>query len=548
MTISKNRTAILLLAAYFLLWFVPRYDAVIGNTLHMDDFWLYQQNLSRQVETRAHVGREYANGTCIFPPKDGRWGLVASLCISAALDPMWSVSAFPKFLAGAFISVFALMLCLILRLWNVPVAAAALLPTILVTHPIVNEITLWNTTVTCPLVLGLIGGSYLLVARDQSRGRMSVAIFLLMIAVLTYEIYISVFLLFVVGGFVSQIARGISVDVRSTLRLFFVFIFVCLCYLIIAVATKQAGAAGRGLADITTFSVFLSEKYHGLFNLVVNAYAPVISYFVDPLRALSTWKWIPAFVATVTFAAATLRGLPIFWSASLSLYALLVPFLPALPVIAASQSPEAWRVSVPAVVAAILSLIPAINLVSLLDIESRWRGKRNLGPSVAFCFSAAAGAIAIFAGIVAASEARLRVLENSADLQIIRAIENYWQAKGISPKDVRVGLISRQYYHRQGRFNDAELLTTAYHARGPNSAFLHYFSWRGYVFLHGFGVVEIDSDEMTPKLCASSRDGCQTTRAPEFAAKCRSSPYAIHALAGMRIVNDDVNRLSVVCI
>jgi hypothetical protein len=218
--------------------------------------------------------------------------------------------------------------------------------------------------------------------------------------------------------------------------------------------------------------LYFREKLHGAFDLVVNAYMPIAAFYLGISRAWSAWKWVPILISFLSLIAAMARRLSIRWTILMALSPILLPALAAAPTAAMSQSPFAWRVSVPAVFAAILSAVPFLSVLEGVRGGRVW-----------------AAAAVLFTVLILLPVTRYdvseRVRSNRDDSRILAEIEDFWHTRGISRKDFRVSVVVPEG-DSSGRIDG----TTRHHdlsvgyERVPAtwlSAFSYSFSWKDYV-------------------------------------------------------------------
>lgn len=174
-------TAIYAMVFYLSITFFLRIAGLHDNVLYADDY-LYFVSLKDTI-----ISFE----VCRFPVQDHRWIHIGNICISSVYFEDFALSPYPKALANVFIAFFSFLTFIVFRAWGLGNALAILLPIILLTHPTVNEITLWNVSGTLSLIFFVVGVSYYLCSFvDKPLARVLGVLLLCGVAV-TYEYYIT---------------------------------------------------------------------------------------------------------------------------------------------------------------------------------------------------------------------------------------------------------------------------------------------------------------------------------------------------------------------
>lgn len=549
----RKRISFLLLAGYFLIWLLPRIPAIASNTLHFDDFHFFLI-INYPMETI------YQAETCSIPPPDYRWIAFRIFCVLNQFFPGWPTSVIPKIIAGVFLAFFASLFFNLLFKWSVPFIPALLMPLVFIWNPIINEITLWNTTFVFPLWIAFCFAGFLLIDEMNSLLQRIFGISLLLIVVLAYEIYFTTFLILLLAEPVIKNLTNRKISWLSTSKKFGVFVAISGFYVFQVLMTKWmfGEASGRGFINITSFSAFFSEKIHGVFNLIVNCYMPVLSYYTGIMIAWSGWKWIPIAVASMTFIIAIFTHKSLSKSLILGVFSLTLPIVPTLPVFIMSQSPESWRVSILVLLAACFSLIPIIIMLWSIGENPNEKEKRYY---LATLIMSRGIALAVLLGIftievpVTFAEAKLRVVENNMDTLMVEKIKNYWETKGIIKDQFRVGVITNLGLQKSNYpdYDSAKNITQAYHSRGLASALNFDYSWRGFLMYSGVHIVELgdpstlNSSQNILKWCKARPEMCRLDLRVWFATQCVSNPDYEQSETGWRLVHDFKNKITVIC-
>ena len=346
---------LILWLGYFLFWFLSRYPALTENVLFADDFF-HWADTSRSI---------LENSSCRLPPKDFRWLFDGMVCLSQEYFPKVAISAVPKLFAGICLSGLCVVMCNILVRWKAASIVAVLLPVVLLSHPVTNEITLWNTTSLFPFWLLLAATGYLLLRWSTSPIYTFLGVAALVFVLFSYEYYLVLFFMFIVGEYFVCSVTDKDIRIRKSLYLVGVFLALSIIYVIQTIITaKYFGSSQdgtRGLIEVQDFPSYLSLKVHGVFNLVVNCFMTPLSLYMRIEKAWSIWMWIPVglqvlLIPSVWFYKKDLKmlvialvGLPI------------LTILPTLPIFVAGQSPEGWRTSVLVVLGVLLGSLPIFH-------------------------------------------------------------------------------------------------------------------------------------------------------------------------------------------
>lgn len=543
-TFPNKHPEIILFGGYYLAWFLPRLPAIMNNTLHYDDFYGFIL-LNHPLETITQ------GNFCSIPPPDFRWLGYAVGCVLGQYIPTWSIVVTPKLAAGLFIAAFSILIFRLLIQWTVSPAIALLVPLIFILHPIVNELTLWNSTAFFSLWLVLCIAAFFLVGMSRPLWQQAMGIILLIMAVLAYEIYFVAFLILLFSEPVFSHIGGQNIEWRETRRKFLIFCAIAVFYVSQVLMTLYifGKPAGRGLVVIHSFSAYFAEKIHGIFNLIVNTYMPLVSYYSGLEIAWSAWKWIPITISIMIFVFGYF--LRRSWRDAIVLagFSLILLVVPTLPVFVMSQSPESWRVSIPVLLAVCLTITLMATLI--WNLASQLPARLIFLERITKGLAVATVALVIVAEVpVTFAEAQLRVFENRADQTLLEAIEGYWSAQGLKQGQYRVGVIGNLDLPVLTPTDLAPALqiSVSYHARGLSSGLDNDFSWRGLLMLHGFGVVELDGkDAQTTKGCNQRPEFCKLRLRDELASRCSDHPDFINPANSWRLVHDLDQRITAIC-
>jgi hypothetical protein len=268
---------------------------------------------------------------------------------------------------------------------------------------------------------------------------------------------------------------------------------------------------------------FLSEKIHGVVNLIVNLFIPVLTYHFDISTAFQKWEWIPFTFIGLAFIAVYAEQRR--WSVA-CISAICIPIFlitPALVVFLSGQSPESWRVSIPSWFGFCLGLAMILDRIGrFLETTKNTSSWWILG-----CLCAA-----IYAALfpVTRYESSLRVIAQQWDDTIIAEIRKFWDDRNDKDNPPRIYSIVHQNRVRSTIPSKLTTrLTVSYRYHGPISAFDYDWSWEGFVSISGFNPA--NNSEINKSLISL----------------CRRSPDFEDKVSGMKIAHDQGRRLSLVC-
>jgi hypothetical protein len=334
---------------------------------------------------------------------------------------------------------------------------------------------------------------------------------------------------------------------QERLAVFCVAAVLYLAYVWISTVVFDVGES-RGLARPESLSVFLLLKFHGIIDLLVNVTMPIVSYYSG---IASGWKhWEAPFLAAAACAVllVTVRRDHIAVAGLVVAGIVGLPILATLPTLATSQSPEAWRVAVPAALSFALSLAALAHLAAVTYIQV-FKGRKNPVPWIV---STIAAALTVAVGIVAHHDAQQRVLINEADWALTKDISRFWAERGTLSNDYFVGRVTVPGLPEGPYYTEPPDLTSAYVKAVPSSAFDNEFSWRGFLAYRGIRSAELDtaygnSIEATEALCARQGLHCVLALRADLIRRCIEHPDYIQDNTGRRVVHVLSERLSVVC-
>ncbi|MCU1347330.1 MAG: hypothetical protein JWO56_360 [Acidobacteria bacterium] len=308
---------------YALFWIVTRWPAIRANVLFFDDF-----------ELPLRPGDFYTGG---FRPT-----LHLEYAIWELLVPNHFWTILPKFAGAVYIGISAALLIQLLREWDVDPLIAALLPLVVIANPILADGPLWQTYTCLPIAYALITAG----AIAWSRGHKWAFALLTLAGILGYQIFLTLAVVYAIAepvirrrfhlrDFIQRMVllgalAGVQVAVMVLIRRYYHY------------------SDNRGF--VTTFD--LRAQIHGMFDLLVNGWMPVIAYYTGAVRAMSLWKYVPLILGALA-GLTTRRVAPAIFAATIFI-------IPTLPNLVIGRAPYSWRVSLPEAFALALALLPIL--------------------------------------------------------------------------------------------------------------------------------------------------------------------------------------------
>ncbi|MFP5246642.1 MAG: hypothetical protein ACLGH0_08100 [Thermoanaerobaculia bacterium] len=448
------KKAVLLWGGYTLLWIASRWPAIRHNPLFHDDYGIPLDPALFYVGSyRPVVWLEYQF-----------WELLIR-------DHFWTV--LPKLTGAAYLGATATALAFLLRRWDVPWSIAILTPAVALANPVLNDAGLWSSLHALPL--GLLFMTLAALFWD----RPLIAFAFVIAGVLTYQIFITLALVYIATEWVlkrDKVWRKVAiVAVAGVLQILYMEV----------VRATAIRSDGRGFVRAQSLAFYIREKFHGVFDLVVNGIMPVVAYYAGALHAYSWWRVVPLAIAIATLIAALWqrrRGLEL---AIAFLFPIVILFIPALPILMMSQSPYVWRVSSPVAIAFALSLVPLVLSV------------RRAVPLLAV--------VALVMLPVSFYEAQMRVVSHERQASLIRELEQHWRTKNVTIV----------YGPMHGPFEDIRLigphdLTWGYERRTPAMWTSFEDAWFAKAFVHTYhrkNFIDCSAGSTAP-ICARARTLC----------------------------------------
>jgi hypothetical protein len=209
----------------------------------------------------------------------------------------------------------------------------------------------------------------------------------------------------------------------------------------------------RGFAEVGgSLGSFLAGKIHGAFDLLVNLWMPLLAWYLDAVRAWSLWKFVPLVVLLATIAAglaarARMRVVLLAAAATVAL-----PVLAVMPTFVLSQTPYAWRVTIPVLLAAVLGMLPLLI----------WLGRRSRFAPVVLL-------LLLIAVLLPPTlwEAEMRVVAYQRDRTVFDRIASHWMERGLRPAEIAVGAGRIRIHDPRKRPPGAHEVTWGYDRTNP---------------------------------------------------------------------------------
>ena len=499
-----------------LVWILPRLSAIVNNPLLLDDFYIGQSSEDLWIQ----------EGPKIF--LHSYRPLIYAIYQTVELAvPDHLMTVLPKILAGLFLSVSCSILYRYLCSLGLDHRASLVAPVFIIVHPIVNEITLWNSMYPLALAISLVAFGYTVVAFARSTSKKVAGTMLMFAGTLGYQAYLSISLVMLTMDIGVSRLRGRRDSLRHYLHIFLLICAVAgmyIAYMLLA-DLSMSSTDPRGITTIQDLGTYSEEKLHGIFNLIVNVWMPLLSYYFNLETAWRHWELVPLSLCVSTFILAFLSTRSLRIAISAAVLVLILPFVGALFILATSQSPESWRTSVPSLYGTALSIpIPlhyALKLGKSLSNEAAWISVLVVSTVI----------VAVLAPI-ARYESVLRVKSYHEDLHVLAQLSQYWEDAGVQKHDVRVAVFPSPNDHLYSSSRSAKGVTKAYQLIQGYSPLGWHFSWRGFVVHAGFRAFP----QREPRLALPSAIAARA---------CNGLPDA--TIGHKRIYHSVAHRVTVIC-
>ncbi len=444
-----------IICAIYAFWLLPRAEAVLRNTIMRDDL--------------VHV--PYGHLTSYRPIF-----FLDLLVWNAVFGPEYIRSTYPKLLAGIWMSlVAAITLSIVLRRtrsWPIAIGTALLF----VSHPIVDELTLFNASAPVGLSMLLATLAYCVSASSRSLSTFAFATLLLALAVAGYQINMAVFLVLAAWAVASSPGEPGQTPLRDLVWHGGVAIVAVFGFAVYVLFSKHVleivSWGGRGFASVAMLLSrdFAIAKWHGMTNMLGDVTQPYLSYYFSIGSAWRYW-WLPFLVIPACAAVACMHARRTLAQSVLCVAATFaLPIIPTLFLVGANVTPEGWRVCGPVLYATCLSIsIP----LSIWSRHATNRGDaRAWWPSATTC--------AIYTVLICASlplvrkDVGIRVEAQERDNAVIARVAAHWEQSGVRRGDVRVLVLPVE--RPSGRFAPVR----SGQERGELMSDFQILTWRNY--------------------------------------------------------------------
>jgi len=404
-------------AVYFLLWYAPRIAPVKANVLMADDF-----TADPSVHLLSYRPLLYAD--LWF------WNHV--------LGKGYLMTVMPKILAGIYSSLIAILTLDLLRRWRIPLLISSIIPVFYLSHPIVNELSLWNTIASCNLSILFILLGYWVMGDALSLRRSIPAILFMTLGVSGYQIYAGLFAVLMIGEYVIKNIYNIPFPPREAVRKTAVIIVALAIYaLYVKISQSVFGLYDFGHRSFISFESaamadFTYAKWHGMSNMFANVFQPLISFYFGVEASWRAWKWIPVGLGFLTLVISLFARRSGTDTVLFGLTPIFLPALATLILLPMNATPSGWRVCGPVLYAFSLSLVPALSLIMKSDddttvqrtLERQMFSKKVIVLGIAMFWIIMTFPIITYHG-------KLRMIANKQELLTLQAIEGFWEEKGI---------------------------------------------------------------------------------------------------------------------
>ncbi len=531
---------VILFFVYFIVWLLPRYESIDQNVRFYDDY------------LRVSEGRPKAADPCRFPAKDNRWVFDSGMCLAEEHAPEFLNSSGPKLLGGGGLALFAIVLCLCMRSWRFPIAVSVSAPLLLLSHPTINDMSLWNIVGPGGMILALFAFCYLILDRRQSSLGVWLVVSLLLVLLFTAELYLIIFLLLAVSELGTRASSGLRPDFIESIKKCSIFLLLAIVYLL----SRWAAAAwfgaenitARGLVNSLSMNEYLSTKYQAVTNVLSNVYATPLSQFFSIEFALASWRWLALLIPICAGCAAYLRTRSVSQCVLYTAFAGFLMLLPTAPFLLTDQNPTAWRVAVPSLVALMIVIAMVQNLIVSKFADSANASSGEFATILVLVFNLG---LALVFSVSSKAESDLRATEYRLENRFLSDIQ------ALKPSNNRASVlleIDAQPLTKSIPSLRASQLNVAYVHRGLNLSLDSDFSWRGKLREHDFEPVELIAEPKSKysqdvlELCeASSEFDCRLGYETEALAHCRKMPMLVEPTLGLQASYFKPLELSVIC-
>jgi hypothetical protein len=262
----------------------------------------------------------------------------------------------PKLLGGIWTVLLALLTANILRRRSSSVVVYAGIPLLFLSHPIVNELTLFNVMVPAMLSMLLAVLAFVVIEKQLTLRRGAAATLLLAGSISGYQINLTVFALLVVFAATADVVSGRAASVKRLMLSAAVLASAVLLYLGYVAASvhlmgiRSWGARGLIAPEGFRLAEVVHVKWHGATNMLAGVTQPGLSWFLSAEAAWRMWS-IPFAVLGLLFVAGVAWRRRLSAAAWASLGFLLLLAIPPAILFTMNVTPEGWRVDGPALYA-----------------------------------------------------------------------------------------------------------------------------------------------------------------------------------------------------
>ena len=441
-----------LLIAFFSFWLIPRFPAIYHNVLSLDDFTI--------LNGMGHFAHLDHYRPTMF---------LSNQLLDFIIPGETYATNIPKIVAGFYLSGFNLVLYKILKKWGISSPLCFLIVNLLLLHPIINEITLWNAVQSSSLIMLLVTSAYRVIQININMMRLVLSISLLTLGLLGYQPYIGIYFALVITGFFVGVVSKVK---HSTLKLLsfqilVMFIAIIFYFLYAEVISKYLMGieSHRGAIGSPIGQEYLVTKLKGEINLFINLIVPILSFYTNVYFAFQKWEIIPIILFFMIFVAGIASGLKFTMNTITSFSMSALPLLVLAPIWVIEETPAAWRISVSSLVALMLEISFLILLLQNLN-----KNKKAIKMKQLFVITALT-IIIILVLPVTYHDAQRRVKAFRDDKKIVEEIKSYWENNYGHQKIFRVGIFHLPHKVDNRDIQSLHELTSGYKIKLPESAF-----------------------------------------------------------------------------
>ena len=489
---------------FFLLWMVPRFSAIVENVLLFDDHSIIN-GMPFSITLEINRPTQYL-----------------ILQFWSSIFPDYFSTRIPKILAGIYLSGFSFLTFKILRNWGLSGLISFFMVALFVSHPLINEVTLWGATQNYPLMMLFMAVAFLLVQAEITPLRLIFASLFVAAGTLGYQPYLGAYIAFIITAFFIESISQTSSPSRSFMLRSLAILFSLIIYVIYdeIVSDLILGVVESHLPTVFSSSLpqdYLYLKVKACINLFVDTIVPIFSFYSNVDYAFRKWEVIPISLFILMVFLGLRFRIGLLKTLIMALVMSMLPLLVLSSIFLSSSSPQAWRISVLSLLSLILEVAVFAHIINLKGSNVFPHRKGTVLGVLLFA------SVLLFILPVTVYDVQRRVKVYQEDRDLTAAIQNYWRTdhENHSGSDFRVAVFNLDNKLLKVDNKKIQEVTTAYQVILSYSVFashelasLSYFNKRDMNML--FFPANAESIKRFFDICdfkfASENDGQRTKR------------------------------------